>query len=640
VIAIPAAARATAVATMLAVAALCSWSTATAAAQTPVLAAPNVVDGPSADIVSLGGMSVARGDGTGGLVYLEDVSGVAHVFVSRLADGVFQPPTQVDASLAGASSQPVIAAGVGGVLLVAFINGGELYVVDTTSSSSGWQAPQAIDGSAVNPVISMDPDYGVGYLAFTAAVGGGDDVMVAYYDGGTWALAQGAMNVAPADDAGIGTGRPAVAAAGDGVGIVTWGESGHVYARRVWGTAPSVAYEQIDVAALSGVNEASAYDPAISVGGNSSYVDIAFEEELKSGSDTQTRVLMTQMVGDEVEPPVAVDGLTTPGSDNADQPAVAMNEYGRGFVTSARESNNALFTDELSSNGAATVVQQVDSLANTAQPYAVPAIAGLSSTLIAWQETSGIVPTAQIHFRYAPDGSDLGSEQVASGSLPGNSDAAEGLAAAGDGDGDAVIAWVQSLDGMPEIATAQMYATPGTPEPSTPMAYSQTATPVLSWSPAREKWGPLTYTLTIDGQTVTQTTATSVTVPTALIDGPHRWQVTATNPAGSQTVSKAATIFVDTVPPTLSFKLSGKDRVGRKITIHISYADLPPPQEPGARESGVKSVLIHWGDGSKSTHFHVASHEYGRRGRYLIKVTVTDRAGNSATAELHVRIRK
>jgi len=63
-----------------------------AAAQVLPTAGPQVViDGPSADIVSLDGLSVAH-DGSGGIVYLKQVLGAPHVFVSRLADGTFQPP--------------------------------------------------------------------------------------------------------------------------------------------------------------------------------------------------------------------------------------------------------------------------------------------------------------------------------------------------------------------------------------------------------------------------------------------------------------------------------------------------------------------------------------------------------------------
>ena len=66
----------------------------------PTLAPSNtVIDGPSPDIVWLGGMAVAR-DGTGGLVYLKDVSGVP-TCSSRVLAGAFQTPEQVDSGLAG-----------------------------------------------------------------------------------------------------------------------------------------------------------------------------------------------------------------------------------------------------------------------------------------------------------------------------------------------------------------------------------------------------------------------------------------------------------------------------------------------------------------------------------------------------------
>ena len=104
--------------------------------RTPTFSPPNVVvDGPSPDISSLNGISIAR-DGTGGLLYVKNVDGVAHVFVSRLLSGSFQPPQQVDPGLPTASSQPVIAAGQGGLLIVAFINGGDLYVAQAPSAPS------------------------------------------------------------------------------------------------------------------------------------------------------------------------------------------------------------------------------------------------------------------------------------------------------------------------------------------------------------------------------------------------------------------------------------------------------------------------------------------------------------------------
>jgi hypothetical protein len=223
------------------------------------------------------------------------------------------------------------------------------------------------------------------------------------------------MNVVAGDDAGTGSGRPAVAAAGDGVGIVTWGEGGHVYARRVWGTSPSVEYQQLDPSptslspALSGYTEVSAGDPAIGVGGNSSYVDVGFDETLQGpapGGETQTRVLLAQLVAEQTTTAVPIDGLSTPGSDSAEQPAVAINEYGRGFVTDAVTPSDQLFAQQLGTNGVPGTFERVDSLQNDALPYAQPAIAGLTSTLVVWQESS--VLGSEIEFRYAVDGSTLG----------------------------------------------------------------------------------------------------------------------------------------------------------------------------------------------------------------------------------------
>ena len=98
--------------------------TAVAGAATPSrFFAGTPVDGPSADIQSLGDLDVAR-DGTGALAYVKRVAGIDHVFVSRLVNGAFQSPEQIDAGLAGAGSQPVVAASDGGRLVVAYVSGG------------------------------------------------------------------------------------------------------------------------------------------------------------------------------------------------------------------------------------------------------------------------------------------------------------------------------------------------------------------------------------------------------------------------------------------------------------------------------------------------------------------------------------
>lgn len=605
-----------------------------ARAQGPVLAPPVTVDGPSGDLVGLDGFSVAR-DGTGGLVYLKSVSGVSHVFVSRLVGGTFQAPEQVDASLPGPSSQPVIGAGDGGVLLVAFINGGSLYVVGRLGTSMPFGSPSDVFDGASNPALQMT-DFGKGYVAFTANDGAGDDVRAAFYDNGAWALEPTPLNAVAADDAGTGSGRPMIAAAGDGVAIVVWGENGHIYSRRVWGTSPSVVYEQADVPSLSGWTEVSAGEPSVASGGDSSYAEVVFHELLSNGSAEQSRVLMNRLHGSVYDGVTQPDGLSTPGASGADQPQVVESDFGHGLVTSARDDSNQLWATILGDNGASESTVRVDSLENSTAPDGTAGMDGFYSGLIAWQHDPGPPGLPEIRVRYF-DASTSGSELVVSSPLLGPTDAAMGLATAGDISGDGAVVWVQGTGSSKVIGAALLYQPPGTVAASKSFQYARTVQPLLAWSPARESWGPVRYAVSVDGTPVADSTATSVSTPSPLTQGAHRWQVTAVNPADLSSTAHAATVFVDTVPPVVQLAFSGRDRAESVVHIDVSYTDAPAP-EPAADASGIAEVLVRFGDGTSYRIGHGKYHVYKRAGRYQVTVIVKDRAGNTTTVVRTLRI--
>jgi hypothetical protein len=616
---------------------------APAAAQQPVAGSPQVIDGPSPDIVRPAGigMSIAR-DGTGGLVYLKQVGGVQHVFVSVL-QGSFQAPVQVDAGL-GASSQPVIAAGNGGVLLVAFVSGNTLYVADRSGPTASFGAPIGLAAGATNPAISMT-NLGKAYLAFTSASGGGNAVSSAYYYNGVWALATAPLSVSATDGAGTGAGRPAVAAAGDGVGVVAWGEAGHIFARRVWGVTPSLATEQAD-ATLPGCSEVSADEPAVGAEGNSSFADVAFHEVLACGSAQQSRVLMNRLQGSTFLGLTQPDGLAGSTSDGADDPQITMGEYGHGWVTSFRTSANDLIATALGDDGVSWGTTKVNSLAELSAPDGVPATAGLFSNLIAWQQNPGSSGEPEIHVRYAPAGGTLGPEIVASSSAQGPTDASSGLAAAGDVQGDSAIAWVQGAPGATQIVVDQLYQPPAPFGALGGRRYVITAQPQLSWSQSREPWGSVTYTITLDGVQLGKTNATTLVAPTPLADGPHAWSVTATNAVGQTAQTGAATVFVDTVPPLATLTLYGTTRgagqIGKQLHTFLAYVDEPPPGEPAANASGVATAVLNWGDGTVvrlHQGWHRNFHAYARPGTYTITATVVDRAGNLVNAVIRVKIK-
>ena len=143
--------------------------------------------------------------------------------------------------------------------------------------------------------------------------------------------------------------------------------------------------------------------------------------------------------------------------------------------------------------------------------------------------------------------------------------------------------------------------------------------------------------MTVDGTQVGQTSATSFQVPAPLTDGPHAWRVTAADPAGLQSSMAPATVFVDTFPPAVGVRLSGRGRVGSPIHISVSYTDTEPG-EPAQDASGVSSVLVRWGDGSSATVKHGKFHVYRRAGRYTVTVIVTDKAGNTTRVAEQLRI--
>jgi hypothetical protein len=601
--------------------------------RTPTQAPTNaVIDGPSAAIHGLSGLFVGR-DGTGGAVYLKDVGGVAHVFVSSLLGGSFQAPREIDAGLGGASSQPVITGSSGGELLVAFINGGELYAALQPNGLAGWQAPQPLHGGASSPALSMGT-FGKAYLAFTAAGSGGSDVRAAYFNSGQWSPVTGPLDLHPGDGAGTGTGRPRVVSCGDGTGIIVWGEAGHIFLRRIVASSPSTATYQADPGSVQGSPEVSADEPAIAAGGDSSYASLTFREKVQSGATRQTRVMFNHLIAGHFAGAQAIDGLS-PGAQSADQPATATTEFGAGFVTAAQTVSHNLYALRLTSNAWPAGVQQTNSLPDLSAPYAVSSAAGTVSTLIAWQQNTSATP--EIRLRYAPDGVNLNPDLVVSSPSLGATNADLGLGAGGDLAGDAAVAWVQGSGDQTRIVAAQLYQAPGSFSPSSLTGVSRSPNPIVRWSPASEQWGSPTYQVKVDGILVAQTTSTSVSVPTALRQGRRVWQVTAVNQAGVATAARPATVLVDSRSPTVRVRIAGQRHPRVTMHVHVRAYDTRPGL-PASQVSGVSTVQVKWGDGFKPFVRSNSSHAYRRRGTFVLTVIVKDRAGNRTVVQKRIRI--
>jgi hypothetical protein len=409
-----------------------------------------------------------------------------------------------------------------------------------------------------------------------------------------------------------------------------------VFTRRLWATSPSIVVEQAD-GPLPGCTEVSADEPGVGSGGDSSYAAVSFHEVLSCSGVQSSRVLVNRLHASTYDGISRADGVSGPG-DPADQPGVTVGEYGHGWVTSSRGTSNNVFGEFLGDNESAGGVLQINQEPNASAPNPVPATAGLYSNLIAWQHDPGAGVATDVRARYATSGgSSLGPEMTLSSASQGPTNAADGLAAGGDVNGDAAVAWVQGTGGSAQIVAARLYQTPAPVTAGSAFRYVRSSRVLLSWTPQRASWGPITYTVSVDGAVVGQTQATSFAVP-SLTDGRHTWQVVASNPAGLTSTMTPAQVFVDTVAPAISFTLSGKRLADSTVHLSVKATDAPAGV-PASHASGVARVTVYWGDGTP--HYlitHGKFHVYRHAGRFRIRVVAVDRAGNTTTVSRVVKI--
>jgi hypothetical protein len=568
------------------------------------------IDGP---VTSVGDLDLAR-DGTGAVAYVK----ADHVFVSRLVGGAWQPPEQVDAGLPGPSSQPVVAAGDGGRVAVAFISAGSLYTTVRPAADQPYSAPQQVAGPALNPSIDLSIN-DVAYVSFTVpSGGGGGDVEVARKERAatTFAVIPGALDIDPARQAGIGNGRSKIAVAADGVAVVVWGEAGLVFARRVFQGGLSVAPQEATLGSLAGVPGVTGDLPDVDVQDDSSFAWVVFREVFADAGGGHARAIGRKLVGSEFDPPSVVDAIGDfPSADSVvAPPRIDVDGRGEGYAASAGAGTvfGAVLKDRAFTPGLPI------GTGFAGQAFAVPATDENGDGLIAWQNADlTIHARAYTNVRASRAVQPPQAEVALSG---GPTDAADGLEAAADRAGDIAVAFLQGPPGGRQLVVASFDRAPGSFRLASATSFRNVARTPLRWSQSFELWGPLTYSVEVDGRVVGQTTKTALSVP-KLADGAHRWRVIATDRRGQVTATARRVLRQDGTAPRARLSV---DRRGRTVRVVVRPSDASPAGRPA---SGVGRVTIAWGDGSR-TSLRRASHTYRRGGRFTIRVSVRDRAGN------------
>jgi hypothetical protein len=205
-----------------------------------------------------------------------------------------------------------------------------------------------------------------------------------------------------------------------------------------------------------------------------------------------------------------------------------------------------------------------------------------------------------------------------------------GVALSGDRVGDYVAAMVQGPDGARTLAVTVFDRPPGRPSVPTSTAYTRLARPKLRWGAGVEQWGAQTFNVYIDNVLVGQTQAETFAPTAPVKSGRHTFRVDAVDRAGQVTGSHTRTLRVDALAPRLSFKVSGSRRAHGFVSVTVKAKDRGG--------SGLDHVTVAYGDRS-STHAARSRHAYRRSGRYTLKVSAVDRAGNVARRSVRLRIR-
>lgn len=606
--------------------------------------AGDAVVGPTGALRTLGGIDLAP-DGTGAIAYVMEDGGADRVFVSRLVDGAWSAPERLDADLPGASSQPAVAAGDGGRVVVAFVNDGRVHVATRRDAGAGWVRQALWDGGGgSDPAVDLSVN-GKGYVVFTAPGAGGHDVRAAYSrDAGPWAVAGAPLDANAANDAGAGRGRAHVAVSADGVAIAVWGEAGRVFARRVRGTQPSVvAADAVDGLTIEGLPATSGDAPVVSTQDDDSFTGVAFRATFDYGGGQRSRAVFRRLRGSRFEPGTVVDNGSFGSGQGSLDPRIATVGTGQGLVVAANDTTTITTALQLLFDVEPSTPLQLDSLVqSTAPTYPTPAAATARKMLVAWQVTPpGGVP--EIHARYR-DGGDFEAEQVLSRPEMGPTAAADGLVAAGDDSGNVAVAYVQDVPGQGRaIAVAAVDQPPARFAPEAVRGFQRTDRPTLTWTTAREAWGRY-FRVTIDGAEAGITGRRSFRPAAALAQGAHAWQVTALDRRGQQFAARASTVKVDTVPAFVLARVSGARNAGATLRLSVRATDTPTGtarKAAGVATSGVATVTVDWGDRTPAQLIRSgAQHAYARPGSYVLRIVVTDRAGNRTLVRQRLKIAK
>lgn len=627
-----------------------------------LITAPVTVDGPSSDILDFGGAAMAP-DGSGGLVYTKAVEGVPHVFASRYVNGGWSAPIRVDWDQPFEASQPRIAAGPGGELLVVWVT--EVATVHSQIQHALYSARIGAGATGFGPSLLVDPNVGEGVgvdpslsgtapgqatvayrvitytftqVGFSTAVQlrPGDvmaDIRLARLNGDRWSRL-GAINRNP--EASMRppgpTNGPQVGAGIDGGAVVAWQEpdqtgAARIWMRRIFGTTPGPPLEASPAnwegAPVSG--DADAFSLAVTP---LNQARVAFR--IAGAGSTPARLLLNTLPPDFAVPSGALNGASTVfkgGQGALGIPGVAATEKGggrEGVLNLAFAAGSEVHQVGVDASGGLTSLATPPGPAARPRAEAVAVIGPEGNGALAYPALDGQGrPVTAVRQGFASGAAQVGLLTGVSGGP------VDELSAGSSGRGDALIGFRQGEAGHYEIVAERVSAPPASFKAKAPKRWVRPGRARLHWQAAKSAVGGLTYSVLLEGRVVKRGLRRhSYLPPRALLgSGVRRAQAMATDGLGEQVLSPVAKLRVDGLAPRIAVKVSRAQGLAM-VRLHDPDSGL---------NVGLTSVSFGDGTGAHGgSRFH---HDYASPGRYTIVVRARDKVGNRVSRRFEAVVR-
>ncbi len=629
-----------------------------------VILPAETIDGPSEEIVGFGGVAMAE-DGTGGLVYLKRVDGVAHVFVSRYVGGRWLAPIRVDTEEPFAASWPRIGAANGGELEVVWATPFATLAsqhdrpVDellgaTLGPGSTQFSPATLVDKNVGEAAGLSPDLAMSatgqadvvYRVVSTFQPGesspipllrpGDvveEVRVAHFDQNRWS------DLGPINrDPGVSmrppsaSNAPKIAIGPTGNGVVVWQEPeiegvARIWARRIYGTSLDyvmpVSAPSLDGSPIE--DDADGPDVAFSQLGQA---EVAYRQGAGPGSPLPgPRVLLNILPdgesesGSEFKGASVVDNEVSGGrSATVGPPSVDIDE--QRDVRLLYDSNGTPRVIEGTGTGLAPAFSLGAPFAGP-EPLAASVMNPEGGGVSAWPSADPQGDPAVAVREDFPDGA-VQTALVSGGAGGEVSELAVGRSGLGDG----LVAFRQGQLGDAAIVATQVSAPPVAALMSTPKGWIKPAAAVISWLPAISADGPLSYAVVLDGRAVPAPAgAFSLRLdPRGLGPGHHTVQVLSTDRDGGSTLSAPAALLIDDAPPSVKIARTAHGHAVQ-VLVRDAYSGL-----------ATKSVSVSFGDGATAHGRARLTHRYAHAGVYRVIVRARDNLGISGTVSQWVSV--